>query len=250
AGIADEPDHGAHVHDPAPPLFHHGPGEGADAEKAPLQIGVDDLIPILLAQAHDQIVARDTRVIHEDVGPAERLERFGAKRVRVPGLRHVPLGPDRVAPLRAKLGARPLERRSVPPRDDDPGAAARQPRCDRAADSFRPAGHDRDPFRETPVAHAATSWSAWTAASAASGSSLPKSDTSRSTLFTRPRRTRPWPTSTNRRTPSSTIARTVCSHSTGWRSCSRSAARISSGACTGRAETLAETGNRAGRRPH
>ena len=55
-------------------LFHHRPDYRLAHTKYRTEIGVDDVIPLFILHHHQQIIARDTGVIHQNVGCAETFD--------------------------------------------------------------------------------------------------------------------------------------------------------------------------------
>src|SRR5690606_27483938 len=113
------------------------------------EIRIDHVAPLVLFHAPERTVARDARVVDEDVQVAERVERLVHERLRLRGVANVVLATEcidlelphlperffRVPPAVARAVVAVVER--------DVHPMARQLEDDRAADATRAAGHDR-----------------------------------------------------------------------------------------------------------
>jgi hypothetical protein len=128
------------IHDRTGAAAQHLPGDGAAGVERPAQVGVDDLLPVLVAHPRDERVPRDAGVVHEDVEVAELRLDLLDQRLRLRRVADVrsdgdpaDLGRDRVGGVLA--GA-------VVDRDLRP--SVRQLARDGGADPARPAGDERD----------------------------------------------------------------------------------------------------------
>ncbi|MFM1944052.1 MAG: hypothetical protein RI897_3034 [Verrucomicrobiota bacterium] len=74
AGVAHEADDGGDIDDTAGALADEFPDEGAGAEEAAFEVGIDDRVPVFVAHAHEEAVAGDAGVIDEDIDAAPFLE--------------------------------------------------------------------------------------------------------------------------------------------------------------------------------
>src|SRR5690606_28390572 len=70
AGVAHHAGGAADVDDAAEAALHHGPGGSAAGDEGALEVHADDLVELLIAHAHQQVVAGDAGVVDEDVEPA------------------------------------------------------------------------------------------------------------------------------------------------------------------------------------
>ena len=96
------PDDARDVDDPAPSALHHAARGRAHRGEGALEVRVQHRVPVLVLEAHQQVVAREPGVVHEDVERAEgRLD-----------IRHE-LG--RPAPCRPHRSRSPARRRRSPP---------------------------------------------------------------------------------------------------------------------------------------
>ena len=73
-----------------------GPGHRLDRVERAEEIGLQDIAPIVHRHAHDQIVARDARVVDQDVDLPERVERLLDQRLGCREVTDVGLHGDRL----------------------------------------------------------------------------------------------------------------------------------------------------------
>ena len=71
--VADHPRDAGDVDDAAESLAEHGPERGAADVERGGQIDCDHRVPVVIAEAHRQVVPVDPRIVHHDVEPTERL---------------------------------------------------------------------------------------------------------------------------------------------------------------------------------
>ena len=71
AGIASEAGDGGDIDDAAGALLEHGAHHALDEVERALEIRIEHEIPILLAHAHGEAVARQAGVVHENIHPPE-----------------------------------------------------------------------------------------------------------------------------------------------------------------------------------
>ena len=118
-----------------------------------LEVDADDGVPVLLGQVEAHAVAQDPRVVHEDVEPAEHIDRLAdeplgtrpGRDVVVVGDRFATPGDDLVRDLlRGRLVGTFALARPAEVVDDDFGALAREQQRLAAADPSARARHDRD----------------------------------------------------------------------------------------------------------
>jgi hypothetical protein len=73
ARVPHEAHHRAHVHDHSVAELHHATRYGPRHVEGALEVGVDDLIPVLILQAKEDVVAGDPRIVHEDAHRTQGL---------------------------------------------------------------------------------------------------------------------------------------------------------------------------------
>ena len=73
AGVAHQANDGGDVDDPPRTLLEKTPAQRLGKQKSALQIGVQHRVPILLAHAHDQSVARHAGVVDQNIHLARVL---------------------------------------------------------------------------------------------------------------------------------------------------------------------------------
>lgn len=69
--VADEADHRSDVNDPGVLRFHHGAHETFHGIESTFKIGIENGVPVFFLHAHEESVAGDPGVVHEDVHAAE-----------------------------------------------------------------------------------------------------------------------------------------------------------------------------------
>ncbi len=69
--VADEADHARDVDDPPRPPLHHAARRRAHRREGALQVRVEHRVPVIVLEAHQQVVAREAGVVHQDVERAE-----------------------------------------------------------------------------------------------------------------------------------------------------------------------------------
>ena len=140
ARVPVDADDAREVHDRAGAAAKHLPRDGAAGVEGAAQVRVDDLLPVLVAHARDQRVARDAGVVDEDVDVAElRLDALD-QRLRLRGIADVRTHRDAADLRRDRLG------RLVPGAvvHGHARAAARQLARDGGADAARAARDEGD----------------------------------------------------------------------------------------------------------
>src|SRR5688572_17871729 len=259
AGVAHQSHHRGDVDDAAALLLEQGARGGAAAVERALEVRVEHLVPLQVGHAQEKAVARDSRVVDEDIETRHALQ-HGIERglnLRLVG----DVGDERLglAALGAHLGTRRLGALEIPGDDGDLRPVPGQRVDDGAADPGRAAGDDRDlafeleprggsAHRRRGRAHAPAPLLAGSAASASSrlaGSSTFTLFASGAICLRRPRSTLPLPSSTNAVTSSPRRWRIDSSQRTAPRSWRPRRSRISAAFVTGRASTLATTGQAA-----
>jgi hypothetical protein len=128
------------VHDRPRAAAQHLPGDRTAGVERPAQVGLDDLLPVLVAHARDQRVPRRAGVVDEDVEVAQLGldpldQRLGLGRVADvrAGGDPADLGSDRLGGILAGAVV-----------DGDLRPAPGQLARDGSADAARPAGDERD----------------------------------------------------------------------------------------------------------
>ena len=81
AGIAGHADDRGDRDDPAEALAHHQLGRGAGETEGRGQVDLDDVVPVLVTQLHEQVVARDAGVGDQDIDLPHRGFRRGHQRL-------------------------------------------------------------------------------------------------------------------------------------------------------------------------
>jgi hypothetical protein len=86
-GIAHHANHRRDIDDPAVPRLEHAAHECLAGQEHGGEVGVDHRLPFFLLHAHQQIVARDARIIDQNadrtfVGTDIRLDRADSRRLR------------------------------------------------------------------------------------------------------------------------------------------------------------------------
>ena len=76
AGVAHHAAHGSDVDDAPPAGARHRPADELGPVKAAREIGRDHVVPIGIAHAKQEPIARDARVVHEDVDRGKLLEQL------------------------------------------------------------------------------------------------------------------------------------------------------------------------------
>src|SRR5882762_4476750 len=84
--IAGDADDGGDRDDAAEPLAHHQPGHCPGQAEGRRQIDLDDLVPVLVAQLHEQIVAGDAGIGDENIDLAHGLFRRRHQRLDLGGV--------------------------------------------------------------------------------------------------------------------------------------------------------------------
>src|SRR5690606_27527082 len=217
--------------------------EAREAEHR-VEIGGDDLAPLLVLHPQREVVARDAGVVHEDSGRAplgdQRLdERFAGRCVG--HVEHVAASGESglLEGARDRLHAGCAGRGA-----DDRGALARQLERDRPADSTRGAGHQRHLVEKL---HACSPATAASAASSDAGSCTLEVASERSMRETSPVSTLPGPNSTTRVAPIAFSRWTTSTQRTGDDACRTSASRMRAGSDSTATSTLLSTGQRGAR---
>ncbi len=241
-GIAGVRDDGRDVHDsPVTGAYHRRNDGPAHAVRA-AEIRLQDEVPVLLLHPQEQVVAGDTRVVHEDRDSTIVREHARPRPLR---------------PIRRRATSRAMPRtRPRRPRSRAARSAASRVRAVSTTCAPAPASAlgDRAPIpREPPVTSA--TWPSRTPLTRRlrrRRRPRPLRPGRRRCTHVRidrirrtsPASTRPGPTSTNVSIPSATIASTSSCQRTGDATCRTSAARAAAPSRTGRASTLAYTGTR------
>mmetsp|Transcript_1345 Transcript_1345/g.4150 ORF Transcript_1345/g.4150 Transcript_1345/m.4150 type:complete len:362 (+) Transcript_1345:1-1086(+) len=146
ARVANLADDGGDVDDAPLARLAHGLGRRLRGVKDAVQVGVDDVLPLLLLHAQDERVARDARVVHEHTHRiVERIRGGLEQRVDPFGRRHVCLHRHAVAAepldlLHHRLGSR----RGGGVVDHHAAPLFAQAECDGAAEAAGAAGDDAD----------------------------------------------------------------------------------------------------------
>ncbi len=153
ARVAGHPGDGRNIHDAPRALPHHRTHGGLGHEERAAEIQVDDRVPVLGAHAHEQVVAGDAGVVHEDLETAAAEFECGFHDVlglAVDG--DVPLDKRRLTPalLDKTLGLRGGLSVSLVV-DGDAGAVACEPDRGGAPDPAARAGDERGPSFESHV---------------------------------------------------------------------------------------------------
>ena len=149
-GVAGDTGDGRDVHDAPRALLHHRAHRGFRHQERAAQVQVDDRVPVLGAHPHEQVVARDARVVDEDVDPAAAERERGLHDVL--GLavdRHVALYEGRLTPALLDEGFR--LRRGVRVSlvvDRDARAVTREANSGGASDPAASASDERGPTFE------------------------------------------------------------------------------------------------------
>src|SRR5229473_4365882 len=228
------------IDDPPPAPLDHPPGRVLGHEERALQIRVDHGVPVVLADAEQQVVARGSGVVHDHVDAPEVPLHRGDRRLHLGGVAHVTTVAPRGA-VRQRVRRR-LGLGAVAPEDGHLRARHREGLRNRVPDAAAPARHHGDLSGQVDL-HAASR-------NVATSSAVPRLMTLAPGTMRRnsPASTFPGPASMKRApVPASSAARCMQdTHRTGavsW-SASRRRARVASR--TGSAVALAITGNAGG----
>ncbi len=154
--IARSAHHAGDADDAAIALLHHGAHDGAAEPEHGLEVGVEHGVPILVLQTHGEHVARDARVVDEDMQGSVRLDDLVDERLGGLGVVDV----EHRTPAAGAGSVNGLERRVDLRRAVGAGGGADHGETlqgefvrDGRADAARRAGHQGHLAREFHVRH-------------------------------------------------------------------------------------------------
>src|SRR5438105_1184623 len=237
--VADDADDARNVDDAAPATLHHTARRRANGDECAAQIGVDDGIPVVVLEPHQQVVARQAGVIDQNIHGTEIALDIGDElRDR---LDFTYVAAKALCSATRKLGRHLGGAALVTANDGDPRATEGERFRDGATDTPSTARYERGSPRQVNL-HDATR-----PTSCSISATVPHEAvfTTGAIFFTSPTSTVPGPISTKSAFGKSCAS--VCTSSvqrTGLVSCRTSRSRPLATVVTGAPSTLAYTGKR------
>ena len=143
-GIAHLADHRADRDDAPAPLLEHRAHGRLRQREGRRQVRRDHRVPVLALHPHQQLIARDPGVAHDDVEPSVARRRSRPAAPRAPPIGHVNARPPRRVPPAAAMAATVAGGVVAARGGHDGRALRRQLEGNRASDAARRTGHERD----------------------------------------------------------------------------------------------------------
>jgi len=151
--VDDEARHRSDVDDAALALLQHLARGGLRAEEHAVEVDVDDIVPVLPAHLLGRRPSDDSRVIHQDVGAAQRVVdvvHHGGYLLRIG---HIAFDGDGLDAQLGDLGGRLLGSLGVDVRNGDSGSGLGQRLRHGATQPLGCAGDDGDATVESELVH-------------------------------------------------------------------------------------------------
>src|SRR6185312_10018208 len=221
--VAVDSDDARDVDHAAPATLHHAARRCADRDEGAAQIRVDDRVPVVVLDAHQEVVARESGVVYENVDSAKRRLHIRHESCNCRNIADVRGEATRAA---ADLRCNRLTALQVTPHDSHARSALGERIRDRTPDAARAASDQCvSPGKIDLNAHPSASASLSTSAGAPTAMVRAPG----TICDTSPPRTLPGPSSTYSESGcAAAMARTSADHRTGEVNCRSSSARASS----------------------